>query len=132
LLNVHYKHFHLKGQPTDENVEIQPEDALGTALSADSLSAAAEDDSAVDENGRTTLRNVRLLIKCRVCQVLVTNLNQHMMLKHPSEPRNLHHEQLAIVTEEQASQRIKMFSLHCEICLKSFEVSELPTRGFMF
>ena len=31
-------------------------------------------------------RNVRLLIKCRVCEVLVTNLNQHMLQKHPAAP----------------------------------------------
>lgn len=32
------------------------------------------------------LRNVRLLIKCRVCEVLVTNLNQHMLQRHPAAP----------------------------------------------
>ena len=39
-------------------------------------------------------RNVRLLIKCRVCEVLVTNLNQHMLQRHPAAP----------VTKEQLEQ----------------------------
>ena len=85
------------------------------------------------------LRNVRLLIKCRVCEVLVTNLNQHMLQKHPAAPvttdqlEQLGHNSRVGPSEEgtedlpaaagstgSAAARVKLYSLHCQVCLKSF------------
>ena len=51
LLNVHYKHFHLKDLETDENIEAAPNSIVGGG------GGGAGGTCSQLENGRTTLRN---------------------------------------------------------------------------
>lgn len=132
FLNEHYRHLHLKNAETDENIEVvQSEEGNFEEGGLGDCTLQQE------SGGRTTLRNVRLLIKCRVCEVLVTNLNQHMLQRHPAAPVTAEQlEQLGqqnarvggsdesdyttSVTNSGSSSRVKLYSLHCQICLKSF------------
>ncbi|TRY78742.1 hypothetical protein TCAL_16698 [Tigriopus californicus] len=82
LLNVHYKHYH-----PDEVDDFEP-CGLGT--------------------GRTVLKNVRLLMKCKSCDILVKDLYPHMMAFHTA--RNI----------SSSSQDLKFSTYDCETCQKSF------------
>lgn len=135
FLNEHYRHLHLKDIETDENIEVVQPDSVDNEGNACTQQ--------LENGGRTTLRNVRLLIKCRVCEVLVTNLNQHMLQRHPAAP--VTREQLEQLGQSRrvgpsegttadsedlsavgsagpagSAPRVKLYSLHCQVCLKSF------------
>ena len=85
LLNAHYQHFHMK--------EDEEEDSDYTILN----------------DGKSALRNVRLLMKCRICDSLVPNIKQHMLRKHDNKRKN---------TPKLNTPKVIM---PCNVCGKSFE-----------
>lgn len=82
LLNVHYRHYH----PTEvEDYEHGQSDA-----------------------DRSVLKNVRLLMKCKSCDILVKDLYAHMMAFHSAQ------------TISASSKDLKFSTYDCETCQKSF------------
>ena len=95
--------------------------------SAVSSSERADEFALQGEDGRTTLKNVRLLRKCKVCQALVSNLAEHRhkrILPAPSPAAASASSVIAAVAVASSSsvrtKPKKRTIKHCDVCQKDF------------
>ncbi len=105
LLNVHYKHFHLKEEEAEGAVNLL---AVAAATEAEEAGGPLSDNH--HHQQQHYYESEVLLQKCRLCGAKCPDLRRHLVEEHPGEK-----------AASSSSRRTKKPGIDCKVCLKSFD-----------